>query len=66
MIIRSPILPRPRQAKVETSYIDRAGQTDCNSTVEQAELPDIGKTSGSWPVGQIGAAAHFSFIKTER
>ena len=34
-------------AKGKTSYIDRVGQTDCNFTVKQAELPDIGETFDS-------------------
>ena len=41
-----------------------------SDVIEQAETGDIGKTLGQpfWvkPVGQIGAPAHFSFLKTER
>jgi len=52
--------------KVKNSYLDDAGQLNCNSEVEQAEPQDIDKTLGQEPVGQIGAAAHISFNQTER
>ncbi len=54
------------RAKGEASYLDDAGQLNCNNDVELAEPQDIGKALGKEPVSQIDAAAHISFNQTER
>lgn len=62
----SCLIDRVERAKDKASYLDDAGQLNCNSDVELAEPQDIGKALGKEPVGQIDAAAHLSFNQAER